>query len=116
MLTLALSSLSALAQSASRYAPDTPYYNPLYNDDLFYNDKNDEIAYIANAMWHMFGAIDDGQNLVYRFGNEPTCYALVVKTADSETSRQISLNEASQIRFTLTEDNVTSIRLLPGEA
>ena len=45
-----------------------------YVDGMFYNDKNDSVAYVSNAMWHMFGLIDDGQNLVYRFGNEPTWY------------------------------------------
>ncbi len=49
-------------------------YNQAYRDDVFYNDKNDSVAYVSNAMWHMFGAIDDGQNLVYYFGNEPTWY------------------------------------------
>ena len=49
-------------------------YNFNYNSDIFYNDKNDSVAYVSNAMWHMFGAIDDGQDLVYRFGNEPTWF------------------------------------------
>lgn len=49
-------------------------YNADYRDGLFYNDKNDSVAYVTNAMWHMFGVIDDGQDLVYRFGNEPTWY------------------------------------------
>ena len=52
-------------------------YNPNYNADVFYNDKNDSVAYVTNAMWHMFGAIDDGQKLVYTFGNEPTYYEWV---------------------------------------
>ncbi len=45
-----------------------------YIDGMFYNDKNDSVAYVSNAMWHMFGLVDDGQGLVYRFGNEPTWY------------------------------------------
>ncbi len=49
-------------------------YKADYRDGMFYNDKNDSVAYVSNAMWHMFGLIDDGQNLVYRFGNEPTWY------------------------------------------
>ncbi len=49
-------------------------YNPDYLNDTFYNDKNDSVAYVSNAMWHMFGLVDDGQDLVYRFGNEPTYF------------------------------------------
>ncbi len=49
-------------------------YKAEYRDGTFYNDKNDAVAYVSNAMWHMFGLIDDGQNLVYRFGNEPTWF------------------------------------------
>ncbi len=49
-------------------------YNPAYLNDTFYNDKNDSVAYVTNAMWHMFGLVDDGQDLVYRFGNEPTYF------------------------------------------
>lgn len=59
---------------ASDYVLEGDDYNPEYNDGMFYNDKNDSVAYVSNAMWHMFGLIDDGQNLVYRFGNEPTWY------------------------------------------
>ncbi len=59
---------------ASDYVLDADDYNAAYRDDLFYNDKNDGVAYVSNAMWHMFGLIDDGQSLVYRFGNEPTWY------------------------------------------
>lgn len=74
ILIMALSCMSAFSEPDARYAPDIAHYNPVYNDDVFYNDKNDASAYIANAMWHMFGAIDDGRNLVYRFGNEPTWF------------------------------------------
>ncbi len=49
-------------------------YNEAYRDDTFYNDKNDQVAYVSNAMWHMFGLVNDGQSLVYLFGNEPTWY------------------------------------------
>ncbi len=49
-------------------------YNETYRDDTFYNDKNDQVAYVSNAMWHMFGLVNDGQNLVYLFGNEPTWF------------------------------------------
>lgn len=49
-------------------------FNEAYLDDRFYNDKNDSVAYVLNAMYHMFTAVDDGQNLVYRFGNEPTWF------------------------------------------
>lgn len=49
-------------------------YKAEYNNGMFYNDKNDHVAYVSNAMWHMFGLVDDGQGLVYRFGNEPTWY------------------------------------------
>lgn len=73
-LVTLLISLSACAETSARYAPDSVHYNPAYNSDIFYNDKEDASAYIANAMWHMFGAIDDGRNLVYRFGNEPTWF------------------------------------------
>ncbi len=71
-LSIALSGLCSFSESDALYAPNSPFYNPAYNDDVFYTDKNDAVPYIANTMWHMFGAIDDGQNLVYRFGNEPT--------------------------------------------
>lgn len=59
---------------ATDYIPEGDDYKPDYNHAPFYNDKNDAVAYVTNAMWHMFGAIDDGQSLVYRFGNEPTYY------------------------------------------
>lgn len=62
------------AEASAVYAPESQYYDPAYNRDLFYNDKNDAAAYISNAMWHMFGAIDDGRSLVYRFGNEPAWF------------------------------------------
>ncbi len=42
--------------------------------NLFYNNKSDAAARVTNAMWHAFGVIDDGRNLVQRFGNEPTYY------------------------------------------
>lgn len=58
----------------SDYVLEGDDYNPEYNNGTFYNDKNDSVAYVSNAMWHMFGLIDDGQNLVYDFGNEPTYY------------------------------------------
>lgn len=51
------------AEASAVYAPESQYYDPAYNLDLFYNDKNDAAAYISNAMWHMFGAIDDGRSL-----------------------------------------------------
>ncbi len=53
---------------------DAEDFNEAYLDDRFYNDKNDSVAYVLNAMYHMFTAVDDGQGLVYRFGNEPTWY------------------------------------------
>ncbi len=49
-------------------------YKESYRDGVFYNDKNDSVAYVSNAMWSMFGLVNDGQNLVYRFGNEPTWF------------------------------------------
>ncbi len=58
----------------SDYKLNSDDYNPEYLNDTFYNDKNDSVAYVANAMWHMFGLVDDGQDLVYRFGNEPTYF------------------------------------------
>ncbi len=70
-------------------------YNPNYNDGIFYNDKNDSVAYVTNAMWHMFGAIDDGRNLVYRFGNEPTWFEWISEKLAWSTDRQY-LNELKQ--------------------
>ena len=58
----------------SDYVLEGEDYKAEYNDGMFYNDKNDSVAYVSNAMWHMFGLVDDGQGLVYRFGNEPTWY------------------------------------------
>ena len=58
----------------TNYVLDADDFNEAYLDDRFYNDKNDSVAYVLNAMYHMFTAVDDGQNLVYRFGNEPTWY------------------------------------------
>lgn len=58
----------------SNYVLDGDDFNADYTDGMFYNDKNDSVAYVSNAMWHMFGLVDDGQGLVYRFGNEPTWY------------------------------------------
>ncbi len=49
-------------------------YKEAYRDGVFYNDKNDSVAYVSNAMWSMFGLVNDGQSLVYRFGNEPTWF------------------------------------------
>lgn len=49
-------------------------FNEEYVTSPFYNDKNDTVAYVANAMWDMFGSVMDGQNLVYRFGNEATWF------------------------------------------
>ncbi len=49
-------------------------FSEAYRDGVFYNDKNDSVAYVSNAMWSMFGLVNDGQNLVYRFGNEPTWF------------------------------------------
>ncbi len=56
------------------YVHSSTRYNEAYLDDMFYNDKNDSAAYITNAMWHMFTMIDDGQDMVIRFGNEPTYF------------------------------------------
>ena len=61
----------------SDYVLEGDDYNPDYRDGTFYNDKNDSVAYVSNAMWHMFGLVDDGQGLVYAFGNEPTYYEWV---------------------------------------
>lgn len=49
-------------------------FDETYVTSPFYNDKNDTVAYVANAMWDMFGSVMDGQNLVYRFGNEATWF------------------------------------------
>ncbi len=43
-------------------------------NERFYNDKSDAAAHVTDAMWHAFGAIDDGRHLVQRFGNEPTYF------------------------------------------
>ena len=59
---------------ASDYVLEGDDFKTEYVDGMFYNDKNDSVAYVSNAMWHMFGLVDDGQGLVYRFGNEPTWY------------------------------------------
>ena len=59
---------------ASDYVLEGDDFKAEYVDGMFYNDKNDSVAYVSNAMWHMFGLVNDGQNLVYRFGNEPTWY------------------------------------------
>ncbi len=40
----------------------------------FYTDKNDTAVYVANAMWNMFGSVNDGQNIVIKFGNEATWF------------------------------------------
>lgn len=45
-----------------------------YVKSPFYNDKNDSVAYVSNAMWSMFGLVNDGQSLVTRFGNEATWF------------------------------------------
>ena len=59
---------------ASDYVLEGEDFKAEYVDGMFYNDKNDSVAYVSNAMWHMFGLVDDGQGLVYRFGNEPTWF------------------------------------------
>ena len=63
----------------SDYTINADDYNPAYRSDTFYNDKNDSVAYVANAMWHMFGLVDDGQDLVYRFGNEAVYFEWVAE-------------------------------------
>ena len=63
--------------SGAGYTLDGEDFNPSYVHAPFYNDKNDGAVYVTNAMWHMFGAVDDGQSLVYRFGNEPTYFEWV---------------------------------------
>lgn len=60
--------------SGANYVLDADDFKPENTAAPFYNDKNDSAAYVCNTMWHIFGAIDDGQSLVYRFGNEPTWY------------------------------------------
>ena len=59
---------------ASNYVLEGDDFKAEYVDGMFYNDKNDSVAYVSNAMWRMFGLVNDGQGLVYRFGNEPTWY------------------------------------------
>jgi len=56
-------------------------YISSYTDTPFYNDKNDNVAYVSNAMWHMFGAVDDGQNLVYKYGAVSTWYEWLIEKA-----------------------------------
>lgn len=70
-------SVKEIIDSGADYKLDADDYNADYNTAPFYNDKNDSVAYVSNAMWHMFGLIDDGQKLVYRFGNEPTYFEWV---------------------------------------
>lgn len=65
---------SGKVDSGAGYVFDAEDFNTGYIASPFYNDKNDGVAYVCNAMWHMFGAVDDGQSLVYRFGNEPTYF------------------------------------------
>ena len=65
---------SGTVVSGAQYSFDAKDFNTGYTNAPFYNDKNDSVAYVCNAMWHMFGAVDDGQSLVYRFGNEPTYF------------------------------------------
>lgn len=77
------------------YVLQSEDYDPDYNAGLFYNDKNDSVAYISNAMWHMFGSVDDGQNLVYRFGSEPTWYEWMSEKLTWSTDRQY-VNELKQ--------------------
>lgn len=73
-------------------------YKSAYNDEIFYNDKNDSVAYVSNAMWHMFGSIDDGQNLVYRFGNEPTWFEWMSEKIAWSTDQQYINELKSKIR------------------
>jgi hypothetical protein len=49
-------------------------HNEAYVNTPFYNDKNDSVAYVSNAMWKMFGLVNDGQDLVLKFGNEATWF------------------------------------------
>ena len=79
----------------TNYVPQGQSHNASYNAGMFYNDKNDSVAYVSNAMWHMFGAIDDGQNLVYRFGNEPTWYEWMSEKLAWSTDQQY-INELKQ--------------------
>ena len=48
--------------------------NEAYVKTPFYNDRNDTVAYVSNAMWRMFGLVNDGQDLVQKFGNEATWF------------------------------------------
>ncbi len=66
--------VSQTIETEKDFTPEGDDYKSEYQNTPFYNDKNDSVAYVVNAMWRMFGDISDGQNLVYRFGNEPTYF------------------------------------------
>ncbi len=79
-------------------------YKEAYRDGVFYNDKNDSVAYVSNAMWSMFGLVNDGQNLVYRFGNEPTWFEwMSEKVAWSGDAAYISELKGKLQQFAQTE-------------
>lgn len=82
----------------TNYVLDGADYNTDYNAGMFYNDKNDSVAYVSNAMWHMFGTIDDGQNLVYRFGNEPTWFEWMSEKLAWSTDSQYKNELKEKIR------------------
>lgn len=79
----------------TNYVPQSGGYHSSYRSGTFYNDKNDSVAYVSNAMWHMFGAVDDGQNIVYRFGNEPTWFEWM--------SEKLAWSNDEQYKFELKE-------------
>lgn len=67
-------SASETGTLSSYVTPEGLTYIEANENAPFYNDLNDGVAYVCNTMWHQFGLIDDGQGLVYKFGNEPTYY------------------------------------------
>ena len=54
---------SGTVVSGAQYSFDAKDFNTGYTNAPFYNDKNVRLPNVCNAMWHMFGAVDDGQTL-----------------------------------------------------
>lgn len=46
----------------------------VHEDYPFISDKSGYFNENLNNMWNMFGAVEDGTNAVYKFGNEPTYF------------------------------------------
>lgn len=66
-----LDNSSVINNSSAQSTEPTP--TPVSNP-VFEGDTPDSFIVNLNAMWNIYGAVNDGTNAVYKFGNEPTYF------------------------------------------